>query len=136
MVLLLATHLWMHKPLSIESDRLVDMVDAETPLTHDIEDTSDGSAGKKIGEGRCCRCETSLFGHCRVKWSLARVLTTFFYCLSLLAMVLTAIELRESRYKNRLHNIGWFVAGVFVCLAVPLSVYDIAQHLYNFQSSK
>ena len=112
------------------------MVDAETPLTHDVEDTSDGSAGKNNGEGRCCRCETSFFGHCRVKWSLARVLTTFFYSLSLLAMVVTAIELRETRYKNRLHNIGWFVAGVFVCLAVPLSVYDIAQHLYNFQSSK
>ena len=44
---------------SIESDRSVDMVDAETPLTHDVEDTSDGSAGKNNGEGRCCRCETS-----------------------------------------------------------------------------
>ena len=107
------------------------MVDAQTPLT----DNEDGLSNneKVINEkNRCCRCTTSIGGKCKVKWSLARVLTTSFYTLSLIAMVLTSIELRESRYKDSLHNVGWFIAGVFVCLAVPLSVFDIAQHLHNF----
>ena len=110
------------------------MVDAQTPLT----DNEDGLSNneKVINEkNRCCRCTTSIGGKCKVKWSLARVLTTSFYTLSLIAMVLTSIELRESRYKDSLHNVGWFIAGVFVCLAVPLSVFDIAQHLHNFQST-
>jgi hypothetical protein len=29
---------------------------------------------------------------------------------------------------------AWFVAGVFVCLAVPLTLWDIAQHLRHWNN--
>ena len=74
------------------------MVDAQTPLT----DNEDGLSNneKVINEkNRCCRCTTSIGGKCKVKWSLARVLTTLFYTLSLIAMVLTSIELENLGIK-------------------------------------
>eukprot|EP00035_Acanthoeca_spectabilis_P036748 m.41461 g.41461 ORF g.41461 m.41461 type:complete len:467 (-) comp8216_c0_seq1:1159-2559(-) len=30
------------------------------------------------------------------------------------------------------HTIAWFSAGVFVCLAVPTSIFQVAQHLQNY----
>ena len=109
------------------------MADALTPLNSN-DSSSDTNDMLDAENKRWCRCTTSLCGRCQVKWSVARVLTTLFYSLSIVATIVTSIELRQSRYKDSLHNIGWFVAGVFVCLAVPLSVYDISQHLNNFQN--
>ena len=83
-----------------------------------------------------CRCVTSCNGACRIKWSVARVLTFTTYALCLVALVATSIELRTTRYENSLHNLGWFIAGCFVILAVPLSIYGIAQHLRNFQNPR
>ena len=65
-----------------------------------MEDTSDGSADKN--NGKVDAAVARLPFRPQSEMESCRVLTTFFYCLSLLAIVLTAIELRESRYKNGL----------------------------------
>lgn len=126
-------HIMRRTSFSITVAENETMADALTPLNSNNSSSNDNDI-LDADNKRWCRCTTSICGRCQVKWSVARVLTTSFYSLSIIATILTAIELRQSRYKDSLHNIGWFVAGVFVCLAVPLSVYDIAQHLNNFQN--
>ncbi len=34
------------------------------------------------------------------------------------------------------HVQAWFVAGVFVCLAIPMTVWDVAQHLTHWNNPK
>ncbi|EGD81930.1 hypothetical protein PTSG_02616 [Salpingoeca rosetta] len=43
-----------------------------------------------------------------------------------------AIELH--RHNQETHVIAWFVAGVFVCLAVPMTIWDVAMHLKHWNN--
>jgi hypothetical protein len=113
------------------------MADKESLLpdaaaTHGVDDEGEACSLRTC---LSCRCTTSLGnGRCRVKWSLGRFITSLTYFLALFALAATSIELRHTRYKDSMHDLGWFIAGVFVILACPLSAYGIAQHLRNFQN--
>ena len=36
---------------------------------------------------------------------------------------------REHRYHQATHVQAWFAAGIFVALAVPMTLWDVAMHL-------
>lgn len=38
------------------------------------------------------------------------------------------------RHNAQPHVVAWFCAGVFVCLAVPMSIWDVAQHLRHYHN--
>eukprot|EP00054_Salpingoeca_dolichothecata_P025064 m.172952 g.172952 ORF g.172952 m.172952 type:complete len:307 (-) comp25232_c0_seq1:396-1316(-) len=41
-------------------------------------------------------------------------------------------ELRQDHQQT--HVQAWFVAGIFVCLAVPISIWDVALHLHHWNN--
>ena len=49
----------------------------------------------------------------------------------LIALALSAWDMHRNR--RAAHFIAWFVAGVFVLLAVPITFYEVAQHLENYR---
>ena len=46
------------------------------------------------------------------------------------ALPLAIWELHEKEYER--HIVAWFIAGLFVLLAVPISVYSVALHIENY----
>ena len=48
-----------------------------------------------------------------------------------IALALSAWDMHRNR--RAAHFIAWFVAGVFVLLAVPITFYEVAQHLENYR---
>lgn len=63
-----------------------------------------------------------------------RVLWVTVCSATLLSLPLMIWELKRKDYE--LHAVAWFVAGVFVLMAVPMSVYEVAQHLESYTCPK
>lgn len=66
-------------------------------------------------------------------WSgraICRAVWIFTCCLVLIAVPVLALYMRQQNYAT--HAIAWFIAGVFVLLALPISMFEVQQHLENY----
>eukprot|EP00164_Ancoracysta_twista_P003437 GFYU01004583.1.p1 GENE.GFYU01004583.1~~GFYU01004583.1.p1 ORF type:complete len:423 (-),score=116.55 GFYU01004583.1:130-1398(-) len=66
-------------------------------------------------------------------WTVVRIVRTLWFLMVTAVIVglpFAIIELYEERKQN--HYVGWFVAAVFVMLAVPISVWSIFRHVYHY----
>lgn len=52
----------------------------------------------------------------------------------LIALPLTVLEFKRSGYSVKWQ--AWFISGIFVLMAVPVTVYEVAMHLEHFSRPK
>jgi hypothetical protein len=76
----------------------------------------------------CCYAEMGLFGVC----SPTKIIIYIVYLMSFVLLVISSVILRNTVFSSELHDVAWFVATVFVLLTLPLSAYEIGQHLLHF----
>ena len=72
----------------------------------------------------------------RARWSLfvRKVLKTLWVLINLLVLIVLPIAAWDMyRHDMQPHFIAWFVSGVFVLLALPITFYEVAQHLENYR---
>jgi len=62
---------------------------------------------------------------------ILKTVWVFINIVVLIALALSAWDMHRNR--RAAHFIAWFVAGVFVLLAVPITFYEVAQHLENYR---
>ena len=73
----------------------------------------------------CPQCNHSNFR----SWLKPVVITSYLVVLCV-ALPLTVWELHKNRAQT--HVVAWFIAGCFVFLTIPISVWGILQHLVNY----
>ena len=68
---------------------------------------------------------------------LRKVLKTLWVFLNLCVLVALPLAAWDMhRHDMHPHFIAWFVAGVFVLLAVPITFYEVAQHLEHYRAPR
>ena len=68
---------------------------------------------------------------------LRKVLKTLWVLLNLCVLVALPLAAWDMhRHDMHPHFIAWFVAGVFVLLAVPITFYEVAQHLEHYRAPR
>lgn len=80
----------------------------------------------------------SFIGAVPTKDSFTRkVLKTVWVLLNLLVLVALPLAAWDMHaHDMHPHFIAWFVAGVFVLLAVPITFYEVAQHLEHYRAPR
>jgi hypothetical protein len=76
----------------------------------------------------CCYETNRVFGKC----SPIKIVCYIVYSISFVWLVVSSIVLRQTVFSSELHDVAWYVATVFVLMTLPLSAYEIGQHLMHF----
>ena len=63
----------------------------------------------------------------------ARTLVIAMYAFLIVICIGTTIELYTVFGKCDTHLVGWYVAGYFVLMSLPMSAWDITQHLLHYR---
>ena len=96
----------------------------------------DNSSHSSDWESQCCKCCHETLSCCGGKVVIScnpvKCTATFVYLFCFAALVAATIILRMTVFTNKLHDVAWFVATVFLLLTLPLSAYDIGQHLRHY----
>ena len=82
------------------------------------------------GNCPCCYRDCGLLGVC----SPVKIAVVITYLLCFSWLVASSIVLRNTVFSSQLHDVAWYIAGVFVILTVPLSAYEIGGHLLHFRN--
>ncbi|XP_078356150.1 transmembrane protein 184C-like [Oculina patagonica] len=77
----------------------------------------------------CCSCCSCLRRRNLRGWLRPVVISVYFVILCV-ALPLTVWELHKNRAQT--HVQAWFIAGCFVFLTIPISLWGILQHLVNY----
>ena len=76
----------------------------------------------------CCRSLAG--GRWRSLFGPAAVAAYIIFVLVVIPLCLVEIEFHDSNIASR--KIAWFVAGMLVIATLPISLWDIAFHLYHY----
>ena len=95
--------------------------------------------GTSDGDSSCCKCRCRRPVSCRAvvygcfqiwrSWIKPLVLTLYLAVL-LIALPLMIIEFQT--HETEVHVQAWFIGGLFVVMALPISLYGILQHLVHY----
>ena len=76
----------------------------------------------------CCYVSIRFFGQC----SPIKMVVIISYSISFIWLIASSIVLRNTVFSSELHDVAWYIATVFVMLTLPLSAYEICQHLLHY----
>ena len=103
----------------------------------DIESVPMGFASEMASPNVHVRADAFIGAVPRGDSFLRKVLKTLWVLLNLCVLVALPLAAWDMhRHDMHPHFIAWFVAGVFVLLAVPITFYEVAQHLEHYRAPR
>lgn len=79
-------------------------------------------------------CDCCYFKTCGgIQCSPIRLVVISIYAVCFAGLVVSSLILRNTVWHDKLHDVGWFIAFVFVVLTLPLSAYDVGRHLLHYR---
>ena len=76
----------------------------------------------------CCYTNCGLLGKC----SPTKIIIYLTYIMSFIFLIISSAILRNTVFSSELHDVAWYISTVFVLLTLPLSAYEIGQHLLHY----
>ena len=97
-------------------------------LIHPDEFSGEAKNRPAMSNNACCSC--CQFSRRDFRSWLRPVVISIYFVILCVALPLTVWELHKNRAQT--HVQAWFVAGCFVFLTIPISLWGILQHLVNY----